>query len=71
MQNTRTNRLETAESLEELRERIPEDDRGPVFSKGAIVTVEDGKGSRYRYRVTGLKKNRLFLKPHGKADSDE
>ena len=60
MQDTRTNELLTAETLKELREMIPEEDQGPTFQVGEIVDV---KG--YGYRVTGLKKNRLFLKPHG------
>ena len=60
MQNIRSNELIPGATLRELEERIPKEDRGPPFRVGEIVPV---KG--YNYRVTGIKKNRLFLKPHG------
>ena len=65
MQDTKTNELVTGESFEALEEFIPPEDRGPRFQKDRIVTVTDEWGTAYRYRVTGVKKNRLFLKPHG------
>lgn len=71
MQDMDRNELLTAASMKELEEKIPPDSRGPRFSTGAIVIVEDEWGSRYRYRVTGLKRNRLFLKPHGREEADD
>ena len=60
MQNTRTNDLVLGKDLDEIRERVPVEDRGPTFKVGEIVPI---KG--YGYRVTGIKRNRLFFKPHG------
>ena len=81
MQDTRTNKLVEGEITEAMRKRFEGDaegleaalrsefdatgrvrkaDQGPLFIEGEIVEV---KG--YNYRVTGVRKNRLFLKPHG------
>lgn len=64
MQNLRSNELLSGGSIDDLERAIPPEDRGPVFFLGEIVDV---KG--YGYRVTGLKKNRLFLKPWGKLNA--
>ncbi len=62
MQDTRTNQLETAATLDELKRRIPPEDRGPVFHDGEIVNL---KG--YLYRIDGLSSDGMTLRPHGKA----
>lgn len=87
MQDTRTNKLVPGEFSEAMRERFERDaegleaalrsefgatgkvrkaDQGPLFVEGEIVEL---KG--YGYRVTGIKKNRLFLKPHGPLNPPE
>ncbi len=60
MQNTRTNDLVLGETMKELFEQIPEDDRGPVFRVGDVVPI---KG--YGYKVVRIKKNGLTFRPHG------
>jgi hypothetical protein len=60
MQHKGTNELIAGDSIEELKEMIPEKDQGPTFRLNEIVPI---KG--YNYRVTGIKRNRLFFKPHG------
>ena len=70
MQNTRTNELVAGNSFKELEEKIAPEDRGPRFAEGNIVTVTDKAGVSYRYRVSGVRRNRLFLKPHGPATKE-
>lgn len=62
MQDTRTNRLATAETLEELKAQVPVEDRGPVFALNEIVNL---KG--YLYKILHIQKEGLFLVPQGKA----
>lgn len=65
MQDTRTNTLETAETLDELKRRIPPEDRGPTFHDGEIVKL---KG--YLYRIDGIRGDGMILRPHGKAPKE-
>lgn len=62
MQDTGSNRLETADSVEELEDRIPEERRGPTFEIGEVIKI---KG--YYYRVSGLGPELLAFTPHGRS----
>ena len=60
MQDIRTNELMAGDSLDDLREHIPEEDQGPTFETGEVVRV---KG--YYYCVVEIQPNRLTFAPHG------
>lgn len=60
MQNTRTNELIARDTLEELRETIPKEDRGPVFRVGEVYPIQG-----YGYKLVRIKRNGLVFKPHG------
>ena len=62
MQDTMRNTLVMGESLEALREVIPEEHRGPTFGPEEIVKL---KG--YYYRVVELAENRITLAPWGRS----
>ena len=62
MQNIETNALELADSLEALRERIPEEDRGPTFEVGEVFQLEN-----YLYSLGRISEEGVLFVPHGKV----
>lgn len=60
MMDTRSNQLVSADSMKELRDRIPPAARGPSFQTGEVVSL---KG--YGFRVLRLEEGKIVLAPFG------
>lgn len=58
MINTETNQFKSAPSIEELKEKIPEDAQGAVFQVGERITLRG-----HIFEVQFLKPQGMFLKP--------
>lgn len=66
MIDRRENIMHAGNSIEDLEDKIAETNRGPVFQVGDIKEI-DG----YRWRITGLQKNRMHLKLVGPVKKSE